>query len=165
LTYFTTDVPNSISQQFGLSPTGYGAIGDSTGGYCAVKMSLVDPARFTAGAMLSGYYAPATDRTTQGIFTSSAMRNQNNLVWLINHQPIPKVAMLACTSRTEAGSDGFAVNQRLLAAVKAPMSADELLLPSGGHNFAAWGREIPYALVWLSAHLYAQTAPPPPVLG
>lgn len=165
LTYFTTDVPNSISQQFGLSPTGYGAIGDSTGGYCAVKMSLVDPSRFTAGAMLSGYYAPATDRTTQGIFTSSAMRNQNNLVWLINHQPIPKVAMLACTSRTEAGSDGFAVNQRLLAAVKAPMSADELLLPTGGHNFAAWGREIPYALVWLSAHLYAQTVPPPPVMG
>jgi S-formylglutathione hydrolase FrmB len=164
LNFFTNDVPASISQQFGLQPTGYGAIGDSTGGYCAAKLALLDPARFSAGAMLSGYYSPATDRTTQGLFDNANLRNQNDLVWLLTHRPPPKVALLACTSRTETGSDGFAANQRLLAAVKPPMSADELQLPSGGHNFQAWGREIPYALSWLSAHMYAQAAPPPPVI-
>jgi enterochelin esterase-like enzyme len=165
LAFLSTDVPAVISKQFELQPTGYGAIGDSTGGYCAAKLAVLNPSRFTAGAMLSGYYAPATDRTTQGIFATASMRNQNNLVWLMNHRPVPKVALLICTSRSEGGSDGYAVNQQLLAAVKAPMSADELVLPSGGHNFAAWGREIPYALVWLSAHLYAQAAPPPPVMN
>jgi S-formylglutathione hydrolase FrmB len=163
LSFFTNDVPASVSQLFALNPTGYGAIGDSTGGYCAAKMAITDPSRFGGAAMLSGYYSPATDRTTQGIFGSTNLRNQNNLVWLLTHRPMPKTAILACTSRTEGGNDGYAANQQLLAAVKTPMSADELLLPSGGHNFQAWGREIPYALSWLSAHLYAQANPPQPV--
>jgi hypothetical protein len=30
------------------------------------------------------------------------------------------------------------------------MSADELVLDHGGHNFRTWGREIPYAMRWLS---------------
>jgi len=162
LNFFTNDVPASVSQLFALNPSGYGAIGDSTGGYCAAKMAITDPSRFSGAVMLSGYYSPATDRTTHGIFNNTNLLNQNNLVWLLTHKPVPKTAILACTSRTEGGNDGYTANQQLLAAVKSPMSADELLLPSGGHNFQAWGRELPYAISWLSAHLYAQATPAQP---
>jgi S-formylglutathione hydrolase FrmB len=158
LSFFTEDVPNSVSAQFGLAPTGYGAIGDSTGGYCAAKMAYFAPARFKGAAMLSGYYRPATDRTTHGIFGNSTLYDENNLVWLLSHRPAPATALLACTSREEGGNDGFAANEKLLRAVKAPMSADELALPTGGHNFMAWSREIPYAMSWLSAHVSPHAA-------
>jgi S-formylglutathione hydrolase FrmB len=156
-TYFAQDVPAAVTAQFGLRTSAYGVIGDSTGGYCAVKLAMMAPTRFTAAVALSGYFAPATDRSTRGIFAHHAdLRNHNDLGWRLRHLPAPKVSALIATSATETGLDGYDVAQRWLRLVRAPMSVDEYVLPHGGHNFKAWSRELPTALPWLSLHL----APP-----
>lgn len=154
MTYFTTDVPALVTSMFGLQPTGWGTIGDSTGGYCAAKVQAMDPERFTAAVSLSGYTEPATDYTTRGIFSGNqTLRDQNDLVWRLQHLAPPPVSLLVATARDEQGTDGYKTALRWLRSVKAPMQADELALPHGGHNFRSWNREIPFALTWISAHL------------
>jgi S-formylglutathione hydrolase FrmB len=154
LQFFTQDVPGSISSQFGLEPTGWATIGDSTGGYCAAKISMLDPTRFAASVVLSGYFRPSTDLTTRGIFTDRpAFLQENDLTWRMSHLPVPPVSMLVATARDEHGEDGYGTAQKWLRAVRAPMSADELLLDHGGHNFNTWARELPFSFLWLSEHL------------
>jgi S-formylglutathione hydrolase FrmB len=154
--FFTEDVPASIIGQFGLQPTGWGVTGDSTGGYCSAKIAMMDPARFPVSVVLSGYFKPSTDLTTRGIFTGNrSFRNDNDLTWRMKHLPVPSISMLIATARDERGADGYNTAQSWLRSVRAPMSADELLLDTGGHNFRTWGREIPFALQWLSDHLPA----------
>jgi S-formylglutathione hydrolase FrmB len=154
MNYFTNDVPALVTSMFGLQPTGWGTMGDSTGGYCAAKVQAMDPARFTAAVSLSGYTEPSTDYTTRGIFAGNQnLRDQNDLLWRLQHLPPPRVSLLVATARDEHGTDGYTTALKWLHAVKAPMQADELALPHGGHNFRSWNREIPFALTWISAHL------------
>ncbi|HEY3603718.1 MAG TPA: alpha/beta hydrolase-fold protein [Sporichthyaceae bacterium] len=156
LHFFTDAVPDSVSRQFGVRPTGYAAVGDSTGGYCAAKIAMTDPSRFLAAVSLSGYYKAATDSTTRGIFNNKpAFRDQNDLEWRLQHLPAPDISLLIATARDEGGDDGYQVALRWLQDVKAPMAADELALDHGGHNFRTWGREIPYAMHWLSERFAA----------
>ena len=151
LHFFTDAVPASVSRQFGLNPSGYATIGDSTGAYCAAKIAMLDPSRFLAAVSLSGYFKPATDSTTRGIFSNrQAFRDENDLEWRLSHMAAPDMSLLIATARDEGGDDGYQVALAMLHAVKAPMSADELALDHGGHNFRTWGREIPYAIRWLS---------------
>ena len=152
--YFASDVPAVIERVFGLQPTAFAAIGDSTGGMCAAKLAVVDPRRFTVAASLSGYYRAITDFTTGDLYGgSTVVRNRNDIMWRLRHLAPPPVSLLVATSLTEHGADGYTTAQRLLALVHAPMSADEIVLNHGGHNFATWNVEIPRALSWMSARL------------
>jgi len=152
--YFASDVPAAVAATFGLRPTSFGAIGDSTGAMCAVKLAVIDPQRFTAAVSLSGYFHAITDFTTGDLYGGSAtIRDMNDIVWRLQHLPPPAVSLLVATSLTEKGADGRGAAQKLLALVRAPMSADELVLSRGGHNFETWTREIPSALRWFGWHL------------
>ncbi|MEQ4715354.1 hypothetical protein [Nonomuraea sp. B19D2] len=42
--------------------------------------------------------------------------------------------------------------------MKPPMQASSLFLPSGGHNFNTWNRELPQALPWLAQQLATPAA-------
>ena len=152
--YFANDVPSVVASTFGLKPTSYGAIGDSTGAMCAVKLAVVDPQRFTAAVSLSGYFHAIRDITTGNLYGGSTqVRNLNDIMWRLRHLPLPPVSVLVATSLTEHGSDGYKSAEKLLALVRAPMSADEIVLNRGGHNFETWTQEIPPALRWLSTRL------------
>jgi hypothetical protein len=113
------------------------------------------PGRFHAAASLSGYYQALQDATTGDIYGGSpVVRRENDLLWRLEHRPIPRVALFLATSRTERGTDGYATQQRFLDAVRPPMSAEEFVLRHGlGHSPATWIREIPTALSWLSWEL------------
>jgi len=153
---FADDVPASVAGVFALHPTSFGAIGDSTGAMCAVKLAVMDPQRFNAAVSLSGYFHAITDFTTGDLYGgSTTTRNMNDIMWRLQHLPLPAVSLLVATSLTEKGADGHGAAQRLLALVRAPMSADELVLSRGGHNFETWTREIPSALRWFGWHLTA----------
>ena len=153
--YFSTDVPSVVDRVFGLHPTGFAAIGDSTGGMCATKLAVIDPQRFTVAASLSGYYRAITDWTTGNLYGGSvAVRNANDIMWRLAHLAPPRISLLVGTALTEGGADGYQSAQRLLALVRQPMSADEIVLNHGGHNFATWNLEIPRALAWMSQHLH-----------
>ena len=152
--FFASDVPSVVASTFGLKPTSFGALGDSTGAMCAVKLAVSDPQRFTAAVSLSGYFRAIRDITTGDLYGGSAeVRNLNDIMWRLRHLPLPPVSVLIATSLTEHGADGYKSAQKLLALVRAPMSADEIVLSHGGHNFETWTQEIPPALRWLGSRL------------
>lgn len=156
-TFFAADVTTQVAAHYRVQPTGWGAVGDSTGGYCATKLAMLNPGTFSGAVSLSGYYFALHDRSTGDLWAGSpVVRNLNDLHWRLKHLPAPAVSVLLCTSPPELGPDGYAEARRFLSEVRPPMVADLLTVPYGGHNLATWDAELPAALQWLSHRL-----PPP----
>ncbi len=155
-TFFTTDLHQAMAAHYRVGTAGanWGVIGDSTGGYCALKLTMRHPEAFTAAASLSGYYKAAEDSTTGNLFAGDQrLRQQNDLMWRLKNLPAPDVSVLVASSRQ--GEFDYRATEQFVAAVKAPMQVSSLILPSGGHNFDTWNRETPQALRWLGAKLQA----------
>lgn len=156
LSYFDTDVPTAIEATYRVLASGWGAVGDSTGGYCATKLAMFDPMRFRAAAEMSGYFYALHDNTTGDLWGGSpVVRNLNDLAWRLKHQPMPPIYLLEGTSPTERGSDGYDEALRFLRLIRRPMQVSLMTVPHGGHNIATWSAELPAALTWLTGHLPA----------
>ena len=92
LTFFAQDVTAQISRHYRVRPTGWGAMGDSTGGYCSAKLAMLQPAIFPAAVALSGYYNTLRDNTTGDLWGGSPMvRKLNDLQWRLKNMPAPAV--------------------------------------------------------------------------
>ena len=153
-TFFAQDVPLAVSHYYRVRADAWGAIGDSTGGYCAAKIAMMNPSVFHAAATLSGYFTTLHDTTTGNLWGGSAMvRNLNNLDWRLRHMPAPPVSVLVTTSRDERGPLGITNSLRFVSLARSPMQVSVIIEPHGGHNFATWLPEIPKALDWLSARV------------
>lgn len=162
-TFFATDVPAQVEATYRVLTSGWGAIGDSTGGYCATKLAMLDPGTFGAAAEMSGYFFALHDDTTGDLWGgSSAIRDLNDLAWRIRHLPAPPVDLLEGTSPTERGPDGYDEALGFARLVRAPMRVSLMTVPHGGHNLATWAAELPAALSWLTARLPAPAASPSP---
>ncbi|MGW1120544.1 alpha/beta hydrolase-fold protein [Streptomyces tanashiensis] len=74
-TFLARDRPEAISGAYrvGEHARDWGVIGNSTGGYCALKLGPHHPDRFAASAGLSPYYKAAEDVTTR-VTSSTATR-------------------------------------------------------------------------------------------
>lgn len=154
LTFLAQDVPAAIDHTDRVLPTDWGAMGDSTGGYCATKMTMMHSDVFRAAVSLSGYYSALRDNTTHDLWGGSTLlRDQNNLEWRLRHLPAPPVAILGTSSHGEGGPEGWTDLTRFAALVKAPMTVQKMVLPTGGHNFSTWRQEIPASIRWLSHQL------------
>ncbi|MFF4989859.1 alpha/beta hydrolase [Streptosporangium saharense] len=154
-TYFTRDLRAAVAATYrtGLDAQSWGVFGGSTGGYCALKMSMRHPEAFSAAVSLSGYFRTAIDMTTGDLFGGSArLRDENDLMWRLRNLPIPPVSVLVTSS--EKGESDYADTRAFLALARDPMRAASLILPSGGHNFNTWNREIPQVLPWLGNQLH-----------
>jgi S-formylglutathione hydrolase FrmB len=155
-TFFAEDVPAALASAYRTSdrPTGWGAMGDSTGGYCAAKLVMRHSDRYAAGISLAGYYHALQDFTTGDLYgRSKAYRDENDLLWRLRHLPPPPVSLLLTTSRV--GEKDYAQTRRFLALARPPMRVASITLPFGGHHFSTWRRELPPALRWLGARLSA----------
>ena len=159
LSFFAQDVPLAIAGTHRVQTRGWGAIGDSTGGYCAAKLAMLDSDVFPAAVTLSGYFHTLRDNTTGELWGGSrVLKNLNNLEWRLRHLPPPPVSILVTTAKDEAGSSGYADSRRFLdlaQKVGLPLRVDSLILDHGGHNFGTWNDELPRALSWLSQRLPA----------
>jgi enterochelin esterase-like enzyme len=157
--FWALDVPSAVQDAYRVSrdAAGWGLVGDSTGGYCALKLAMTDSDRFSAAASLSGYFDALQDSTTGDLYGgSAAFRAQNDLYWRITHLPSPPVAVLLATSRT--GESDYAPTLAFAAHAHAPMSVSTLIRASGGHNFTTWNAEVPAALRWLGERLVPAVA-------
>ncbi|MFI9648734.1 alpha/beta hydrolase [Streptomyces sp. NPDC052040] len=155
-TFFAKDLPDAVGSHYrvGKKPGSWGIIGDSTGGYCALKLAMHHPQVYAAGAGLSPYYKAPIDPTTGDLFRGDKnLRNEADLMWYIKHRPAPDTSLLVTSSRH--GEPDYPATLKFMQAVEArkPTRISSIILDSGGHNFNTWRREIPAALQWLSGRL------------
>ncbi|MEV0089948.1 alpha/beta hydrolase-fold protein [Streptomyces sp. NPDC050738] len=153
-TFFAKDVPQAVqaSYRVGKTARSWGFVGDSTGGYCALKIAMHHPNVYGAGAGLSAYYKAAEDITTGDLFHGDAKARQRaDLLWSLEHLPPPDTSLMVTTSRQ--GEGNYKSTMKFLANAKPPTRVSSIVLESGGHNFNTWRREIPPSLEWLSGRL------------
>jgi S-formylglutathione hydrolase FrmB len=153
-TFWAQDLPTAVDATYRVMTwaKGWGLIGVSTGGYCALKLAMMNSDRFAAAASISGYFDALQDHTTGTLYANSQdVRNENDLLWRIEHLPAPPISALLTTSRT--GEENYLPTLRFAGLAKAPMQVSTLVQAQGGHNFATWSAEIGPGLSWLSARL------------
>ncbi|MBF9069705.1 alpha/beta hydrolase [Streptacidiphilus fuscans] len=153
-TYFTADVPLDVENSYRVRTDGRGfsAIGDSTGGYCALKLAMRNPALYATAASLSGYFKAAEDVTTGDLFGGSQLRrNEADLSWRMQNLPAPPVALMLASSKQDG--DTYALARSFAALVRPPTTVAEATVDTGGHNFTTWVRLLPACLTFLSDHL------------
>jgi enterochelin esterase-like enzyme len=153
-TFFAVDVPLAIEHAFRVEsgPGSWAALGYSTGGYCAVKIAMMNPGLFSLAVSMAGYYTALEDHTTGNLYGSSlGYREVNSPDWRLEHLPAPPISVLVTSSLV--GEKTYPGTVQFLRLIKPPMRGYSLFLPQGGHNFQSWGRELPQALEWLSMRL------------
>jgi enterochelin esterase-like enzyme len=148
------DVPRAIEQTFRVtaSPAGWGVLGYSTGGYCAAKLAMMYPDRFSAAVSMAGYYQAIPGEYVPHLWGGSrGYRLENSPDWRLRHLPAPPVSVLATSSWV--GEKSLPGTLAFLREIHPPMRGYSLIIRQGGHNFRTWSRELPPSLVWLSQRL------------
>ncbi|MDQ0599983.1 enterochelin esterase-like enzyme [Streptomyces canus] len=154
--FFAKDLPDAVLAHYrvGKKPGSWGVIGDSTGGYCALKLAMHHPEVYAAGAGLSPYYNAPSDPTTGDLFQGDkGLRDRANLFWYLKHMPAPDTSLLVSSSKI--GEANYKDTLKFIDRVKATnrTRVSSIILESGGHNFNTWRREIPPTLQWISGRL------------
>ncbi|MFD8233458.1 alpha/beta hydrolase [Streptomyces sp. NPDC059696] len=154
--FFAKDLPDALRTHYRVAekPGGLGIIGNSTGGYCALKIALHHPDVYAAGAGLSPYYKAPIDATTGDLFQGDkALRHRADLFWYLAHRPAPDSSLLVSSSKV--GEKDYRDTLRFIERVRdtGRTRISSIILESGGHNFNTWRREIPAALEWMSGRL------------
>ncbi|WP_309097492.1 alpha/beta hydrolase-fold protein [Streptomyces sp.] len=154
--FFAKDLPEALRTHYRVAekPGGLGVIGNSTGGYCALKLALHHPGVYGAGAGLSAYYKAPIDATTGDLFQGDkGLRERADLWWYLAHMPAPDTSLLVTSSKR--GESNYRDTLEFIARVKdnGRTRISSIVLESGGHNFNTWRREIPATLEWLSERL------------
>jgi S-formylglutathione hydrolase FrmB len=155
-TFFAKDLPDAVAAHYrvGQKPRSWGIIGDSTGGYCALKIAMHHPGAYAAGAGLSPYYTAPIDPTTGDLFQGDrSLRDRADLWWCLKHLPAPDTSLLVTSSRI--GESNYKATLKFIERVRATKLTriSSIILESGGHNFNTWRREIPATLQWMSGRL------------
>ncbi|MFD8215285.1 alpha/beta hydrolase-fold protein [Streptomyces sp. NPDC059697] len=154
--FFAKDLPDAVSAHYrvGKKPGSWGIVGDSTGGYCALKLALHHPEAYSAAAGLSPYYKAPIDPTTGDLFHGNKeLRNSADLRWFMQHKPAPDTSLLVTSSKV--GEHNYKETLKFISLVQSKQRTRiaSIILDSGGHNFNTWRREIPATLEWLSGRL------------
>ncbi|MFI1658786.1 alpha/beta hydrolase [Streptomyces sp. NPDC020472] len=155
-TFFAEDLPRAVSKTYrvGTKARNWGFMGNSTGGYCALKIALHHPDRFAAGAGFSAYYKAAEDITTGDLFHGDdALRKRGDLLWSLDHGRLGNTSFLVTSSKH--GENNLKGTQQFIRKVKSPAQVSSIVLESGGHNFNTWNRELSPGLVWMGGKLSA----------
>ena len=158
--WLAQDVPTLVSEHFRalMQPASWGAVGYSTGGYCAAKLALLRPQQFRVAAVLSGYFNALKDHTTGDLWGGSTdRRHDNDLLWLARHGVHPGAYVLAYTSRQDR--DSYAATTQFLAAAKLPTRTYSLIAARGGHNYKGVVSAFPDVLIWVTQHLAGHHRP------
>ena len=162
-TFWAQDIPRAVEDQYRVTSaaSGWGIIGDSTGGDCALKVTMMNSDRFSAAVSLSGDYNAPQDITTGNLYGTPQFRDLNNIMWRIRNLPKPPVSVLLASSRSgESDYPNVLKFQQLTAGT--PTRTSTLIRNDGGHNFETWNAEIPPAMQWLTNTLRSATPPPAP---
>jgi hypothetical protein len=156
-TFLAKDLPQALKSVYrvGHDASAWGVMGYSSGGSCALQLTMRNPRVYTVAAALSPDYKVKDDPTTGNLFGSDPGRvsrvNGHDLMWRLKHLPAPQVSVLVANSKH--GERGYAQTVAFVKAVKAPMRVVSILPDNGSHNFPTWVREMPAALKWMNQQL------------
>ncbi|MGW2959955.1 alpha/beta hydrolase [Streptomyces sp. NPDC001220] len=156
-TFLAKDLPEAIRSGYraGHDAGSWGVMGYSSGGSCALQLTMRDPGVYTTAAALSPDYKVKDDPTTGNLFGSGPGRQArvdgHDLMWRLKHLPVPQVSVLVANSKH--GEKGYAETEAFIRAVRAPMRVVSILPETGSHNFPTWVREMPAALKWMNGQL------------
>jgi enterochelin esterase-like enzyme len=159
-TYLTVDVPAAIGHAVRAqpSPAGWGLMGYSTGGYCAMNLAMRHPDVYQAAVSMSGYVHPSVGRFTGPILgRSKLLFDQNSPAWLARHWHGGKLSVLAIASRHDGPS--YRDTLTLANSSNGDLRITDLIVGRGGHNASLWTQLEPVAFNWLSQRM------PPPLAG
>jgi enterochelin esterase-like enzyme len=95
--FFGQDVPTAIGSAYHASRqrSGWALLGDAAGGYCALQLAMTNAATFSAAAVPPGRYnGPPGPRRPATWGRSREIRSQDNLTWLLTHQPMQPISLL-----------------------------------------------------------------------
>jgi enterochelin esterase-like enzyme len=154
LSFYTQDFIESLSETYRVARSfhGWGVMGDSTGGYCAVKLAMKASDRFTAAVSMAGYFYPRQDWQTGDLYGGSKrVKSDNSIIWRLGHLPPPPISVLVTSSPD--GEKDFGEARAFLRLARAPMLTDKILVHGGGHNPRTWRLLMPSVLQWMSRHL------------
>lgn len=150
-TYLSQDVPQVVMSHFRVSNRreGWGIMGYSTGGFCAVNLALRHSDRYSAAVSLSGYFKPITDATTGDLYRRhrkvELANNPSHTV--TQHRNRAPVHFYLFASRGDPHPYGdLQVFARKVRRPDSKMIADR---SGGGHNFHTWELALPSILDWL----------------
>lgn len=143
-TWLTEDVRRIVTENFRALPgrDAWGAMGYSTGGFCAAKLTVRYPWLFRAGVSLAGYFAASTP--------ALAKLPGENLPGLIQRKR-PPVDLLLAASRQDPGTS--AAVGAMVKAAQAPTLVYTYVVPKGGHNTGVWAVMLPKCFQWLTTKL------------
>jgi enterochelin esterase-like enzyme len=163
-TYLTQDIPDVARSELrvSLNRSGWALMGYSTGGFCAMNLSLRHPTEFAAAINLSGNYIPYVDETTGELFGHDpAARKANNPADTVSQ---PRQCPLSFYLFSSKGDPvGAREMRQFVPKIKPPDAVTAVTLPAGGHNFNVWRTALPDAFVWASRvlHPYGSSGCPP----
>jgi hypothetical protein len=165
-TFLAKDLPQALKATYrvGHSATAWGALGYSSGGTCALQLTMRDPQVYTSAVALSPDFQIKEDPTTGNLFGSGSARRKriegHNLYWRLKHLPIPQVSTLVANAKI-GDEGGYPKAMEFLRLAKAPMRTASIFPEHGVHNFSTWTSEMPAALAWQSQQLvFPQDAVP-----
>ncbi|MER5732043.1 alpha/beta hydrolase-fold protein [Streptomyces sp. NPDC002138] len=153
-TFFGTDLPRTISQAYrtGTRARDWGIMGDSTGGYCALKMGLQHQESYSVAVGLSADYKPEVDAQSGDLFHGDKkLEKRSDLMTNLENLPKGKSSFLVTTSLI--GESNLKPTREFVEKAKGRANVSSITLDSGGHGFNTWRREIPPAMEWMSARL------------
>ncbi len=157
-TFFAQDLTSAIESSYPVShaAAGWTALGDPSGGYCALSLAVRHSDRFgAAAAPLAGYGPPpgsaGTRPGTPGWWMSGgsqALAKESDLTWRLQHLPPPPVSL--CFLRDAAGqrqagnggqgsvggSQPGSAATAFLALMKAPTRVSQVALATGPRPLA-----------------------------
>ena len=148
-TWLTTDVKTFATSWLGVKATGWGIMGNSTGGWCAPMLAIRHPDQYVAAASIAGYFTPQPSKSLSPE-VAAALSKEYDLRAIIKETK-PQISIFATVSPTDRGS--YFQTIRFVSEMKNKISITTLDLAGTGHNFQAWIPAITPALDWFGTKL------------
>ncbi|MET9321177.1 alpha/beta hydrolase-fold protein [Streptomyces sp. NPDC003038] len=150
--WFSVDVRKMVVDNFRASDEArsWGVAGYSAGAYCAAKLAISHPDRYSAAVSLSGYNDPGQEPSSL-VAQDPELRRTHNLLNVLKAAPAPPPVSLWMSG---AQQDGYLSGLDLKGASQSPtvVHAEKVV---GGHNVESWSRQLPQTFGWLSTQVKA----------
>ena len=154
-TWLNQDVRNWATSTLRVTSDGrrWSVMGWSTGGYCAAKLHLAEPARFGAAASVQGYFKPEPDVNTgnlaQFLNQYPTLAHQSSPTWLVENKPPARVHLLVMSSDADPQS-----YPQALAFLRREQNVPGIvpyLVKDMGHTIATYNSVLVPLMDWLAA--------------